>query len=266
MGRVAIVGAGWLGEPLARALLARGEAVVATTTDPSKQARLAGEGIETHLLHADEVGEWPLGQCDALVITLPPSRVADYPQAIARLCAQARQHGVTRLLLIGATSVYRPGQSEEDTPAGDGERALRLLRAEQVARGSGIAQVVVLRAAGLYGPGRHPGRFLAGRECHGGAQAVNLVHLDDVVAACILLLESAARRFAYVVSAPVHPCRADFYEQAARVLSLAPPRFVAPQGEYLPLSGKALCDELGFVYRWPDPLAWLGHDAVCQGE
>ena len=48
----------------------------------------------------------------------------------------------------------------------------------------------ILRLAGLVGPGRHPGRFFAGKSAPDGQHGVNLVHLEDVIGAIELLLQA----------------------------------------------------------------------------
>ena len=78
----------------------------------------------------------------------------------------------------------------------------------------------------------HPGRFLAGKTLDGGAQSVNLVHLDDVVAACMLLLERGKDGDVFNLSAPVHPRREQFYSFAARQQGLPAPVFIEPAGEF----------------------------------
>ena len=49
-GMIGILGAGWLGLPLARALLAAGKPVAVTVSSAEKAARLQGEGIAAHPL------------------------------------------------------------------------------------------------------------------------------------------------------------------------------------------------------------------------
>lgn len=49
-GTIGILGAGWLGLPLARALLAAGKQVAVTVSSTEKAARLQGEGIDAHPL------------------------------------------------------------------------------------------------------------------------------------------------------------------------------------------------------------------------
>ncbi|WP_235688929.1 NAD(P)-binding domain-containing protein, partial [Aeromonas veronii] len=49
-GTIGILGAGWLGLPLARALLAAGKPVAVTVSSAEKAARLQGEGIAAYPL------------------------------------------------------------------------------------------------------------------------------------------------------------------------------------------------------------------------
>lgn len=268
MQQVGIIGAGWLGLPLAQALRARGDHVVLTCTTQDKCNQLRAAHWQVQCYRAGEGQDWPLTGCSSLVVAIAPSKAGDYLAAIREIAHQAKHHGVGRLLLVSATSVYAPGQSEADTPRATGERAERLLAAEQMVWQSGIASVSVLRPAGLYGPGRHPGRFLAGKQTSGELSAVNLVHLDDVVAACLLLLDAPTLAPAYMLSAPGHPHRGEFYRRASEMLGLDAPCFIPPQGSFHPLTGERICRELGFTYRWPDPMVWLEHerDEVCQGR
>lgn len=253
-----IVGAGWLGLPLAQALMAREQRVAVTVSTAEKAGRLRGEGIDVWpLLLAPDMAEPLPFRCRDLVICVPPSKVEGYPAAVARLCQLAGTSGVKRVLFISATSVWAPGQGEEEVPHPAHGRGERMLAAEQAVQGAGFDCTMVLRPAGLYGPGRHPGRFLAGKTLAGGGQAVNLVHLDDVVTACQLMLAQGLDGEAYNLSAPVHPRREQLYPFASRLLGLAPPQFIEPTGDFAPIEGQRICQRHGFVYRWPDPAHWL---------
>lgn len=277
-GTFGILGAGWLGLPLARALLAAGKQVTVTVSSAEKAARLQGEGIHAHPLTisanmasadmtttdinaADIKGQWPI-PCETLVICVPPSKTDDYPQAVARACQLAKEAGTRRVLFVSATSVWGAGQAEGEQPKPRHARGERMLAAEQAVKAAGFECVMIVRPSGLYGPDRHPGRFLAGKTLEGGAQAVNLVHLDDVVAACLLLLERGKDGDAYNLSAPVHPRREQFYPFAARQLGLPAPVFIEPAGAFLPIDGLRICEQLGFNYRWPDPAHWFAELAA----
>ncbi|WP_421209405.1 NAD-dependent epimerase/dehydratase family protein [Aeromonas enteropelogenes] len=267
-GTIGILGAGWLGLPLARALLAAGKPVEVTVSSAEKAARLQGEGIHAHPLTisadmpaADKKEPWPI-PCETLVICVPPSKTDDYPQAVAKACQLAKAHGTRRVLFVSATSVWGAGQQEGEKPKPRHARGERMLAAEQAVQAAGFECVMIVRPSGLYGPDRHPGRFLAGKTLEGGAQAVNLVHLDDVVAACLLLLERGKDGDAYNLSAPVHPRREQFYPFAARQLGLPAPLFIEPAGTFLPIDGLRICEQLGFNYRWPDPAHWFAELAA----
>ncbi|MDF2413170.1 SDR family oxidoreductase [Aeromonas sp. 1HA1] len=257
-----IVGAGWLGLPLARALQAQGKAVVVTVSSAEKAARLTAEGVTAWPLQLSVQLEALPFQCRELVICVPPSKTEDYPEAIACLCQLAKATGVQRVLFVSATSVWAPGQGEDEPPAPAHARGMRMLAAEQAVLDAGVECAMVLRPAGLYGPERHPGRFLAGKTLEGGGQAVNLVHLDDVVAACQLMLAQGENRDAYNLSAPVHPRREQFYPFAARQLGLPAPVFIEPAGIFAPVEGSLICQRLGFAYRWPDPAHWFAELAA----
>ncbi len=106
------------------------------------------------------------------------------------------------------------------------------------------------------GPGRHPGRFFAGKSAPDGQHGVNLVHLEDVIGAIELLLQAPKGGHIYNICAPSHPPRSTFYPLMARQLGLAPPVFSEAQGERKGkiIDGNRICHELGFEYQYPDPL------------
>lgn len=262
-GTIGILGAGWLGLPLARALLAAGKQVAVTVSSAEKAARLQGEGINAYPLtiSAHMSDAWPI-PCESLVICVPPSKTDDYPQAVAKACALAKASGTRRVLFVSATSVWGAGQQEGEKPQPRHARGERMLAAEQAVLAAGFEAVMIVRPSGLYGPDRHPGRFLAGKTLDGGAQSVNLVHLDDVVAACMLLLERGKGGDVFNLSAPVHPRREQFYPFAARQQGLPVPVFIEPAGEFQPIDGQLICRQMGFNYRWPDPAHWFAELAA----
>ena len=270
MKKVAIVGLGWLGMPLALSLQAAGIQVTGskTTQDGVEAARMCG--IDSYLLEltpdltceADDLAA--LLDVDALVITLPASRTAsggeNYLRAVQQLVDSALAVGIAHIIFTSSTSVYgeKPGLTTERSvlePVSVAGKTLQEL--ESWLHNLPDTSVDILRLAGLVGPKRHPGRFLAGKEgLSKGQQGVNLVHLEDVIAAIHLLLQQPGGNRVYNLCAPQHPSRAAFYPTVARQLDLAPPTFVADDsltenGKII--DGNLICHELGLVYRYPDP-------------
>jgi nucleoside-diphosphate-sugar epimerase len=149
-----------------------------------------------------------------------------------------------RLIYISTTGVYGAASGEwidEKTPPDpqrEGGRAS--LAAEQAAAASGFAaRSVILRLAGIYGPGRVPfmKELLAGEPIAAPTHGyLNLIHVDDaaavVCAAANLKFDkfrsSDGRPQLYCVS-DGHPVqRGEFYREVARQLGAPPPRFVDP--------------------------------------
>jgi nucleoside-diphosphate-sugar epimerase len=183
---ILLVGPGWLGAPTASALAATGAEVI--TMHRSAGAAPAGcRGVTGRLENAaqDSVLLSALPRVvDDLVVTVAPSRTRGdsydlYPAAAAGAVALASRLGVRSILWVSSTGVYdRQDGSEvsERTPIRPHDaRVQALFDAEQCILGwssagsatDGIATAPrvarVLRAAGLYGPGRDPAnRFIAG--------------------------------------------------------------------------------------------------------
>lgn len=269
MKRVAIVGLGWLGMPLAMSLAGAGWQVTGSKTTPDGVSAARSCGIDSYLLEltpalnceADDLEA--LLNVDALVVTLPASRTAaggeSYLLAVQQLVDSALAFGVPRIIFTSSTSVYgeRSGMTKESNalePVSVAGQTLQTL--ESWLHNLPNTSVDILRLSGLVGPGRHPGRFLAGKtDIANGNQGVNLVHLDDVIAAISLLLQTPKGGRIYNLSAPLHPARNQFYPQVARQLGLTPPTFQPDpetHGGKL-IDGSKICRELGFEYRYPDP-------------
>lgn len=269
MKKVAIVGLGWLGMPLAVSLRARGWQVTGskTTLDGVEAARMSG--IESYLLklepellcEADDLDA--LMSVDALVITLPARRSGPgetfYMQAMQEIVDSALAHRIPRIIFTSSTSVYgdASGTVKENTPRNPVTASGRVLKdLEDWLHNLPGTSVDILRLAGLVGPGRHPGRFFAGKTAPDGQQGVNLVHLEDVIAAITLLLQAPKGGHIYNICAPLHPARSVFYPIMARQLDLAPPQFVGAtdnaKGKIV--DGSRITKELGFDYQYPDPL------------
>ena len=128
MKKVAIVGLGWLGMPLAMSLSARGWQVTGskTTQDGVEAARMSG--IDSYLLRmepelvCDSDDLDALMDADALVITLPARRSGPgdefYLQAVQELVDSALAHRIPRIIFTSSTSVYGDAQGtvKETTP------------------------------------------------------------------------------------------------------------------------------------------------------
>jgi len=199
-----IVGAGYAGARLAKVLDGRGPLVV-TTASPDRLARLREAGLDARRWNLDEATTAPIRADEVEGATLhchvppPPQGVNDprLERMLKTLPAAPR-----RIVYLSSTGVYgdaRGATVDEDTPpAPHAPRAMRRLAAEALLRewcAIHGTEWTVLRVPGIYGPGRLPReRLLRGDPVIVEAEAGpgNRIHVDDLVAACVLAGAHAA--------------------------------------------------------------------------
>ncbi len=223
-GTTLIAGCGRLGTALGERLIAAGGRVVALRRDvstlPSAFTSLAVD------LAAPIAGRLPAA--DALVVTLTPSAVGgDYRGALARLVA-ALPAPPARTVFVSSTGVFegwrgRQPITEADRPTGETERARMLIDGESAA--VDLLDAIVLRPAGIYGPGRD---FLIRQTLTApsidGGRVTNRIHEADLARAleALLTVEVPPRVLHAVDEAPV-ALRAVVDHIASRLGVAAPP-------------------------------------------
>lgn len=269
---IAVLGCGWLGLPLAKHLLAQGHRVLGTTTSPEQLPLLAALGIEAELLQlgsefsaADEVRLTTLlSQASTLVLNVPPRAAVagGYPQLLRpvhRAVAAARMQAV---LFVSTTGVYpdEPRLMRETDAVSTRDAASDVLRTEgHFVPRYGQWQSTVVRLGGLIGPGRAPGRFLAGRRnLPQGDAPTNLLHLTDAVGVLGTIIGQDIWGHTLNVCAQLHPLRRDFYPAAATYIGLEPPTFL-PGGTSKTIDSSRLRSLVPYDFQHDDVLAALSY-------
>ncbi len=235
--RISILGCGWLGFPLGIRLLERDHFVRGSTTTKDKIPLLEEAGIEPYYLQldprisGDDVTSF--FDVDTVVLNIPPPRVPDrvtfMQQQAGELVSYINASPVQRLVMVSSTGVYAArGQDADETdphpPETENGRGLAAM--ENMLLEGLRASVAVVRMAGLFGPERNPGRFLAGKTASGnGEEPVNMIHLEDAVGVVTALVEKPEVRGVFNACAREHPTRAEYYGMASRQTGLEPPVF-----------------------------------------
>ena len=265
--RIGIIGCGWLGLPLGRALVARGHEVVGTTTTPDKLVKLAAAGIEGYLLDLNTAipddTRAALSGCQRLFVNIPPGRgyadiVTRYPDWMWRL-SRLNNARMDRWLLAGTTGVYGAvkGKVTEETPAQPVRASGKAVRAAERVLSEELGEkLVVARLAGLVGGRREAGRFLAGKqEVPNGDAPVNLVHRADVIALVIRLLEAETLAHdCYHICADAHPEKKVLYPERARRLGLQAPTFLNGGEAEKWIDNARIKAAFDYAFRYPNPL------------
>ena len=238
MTKISILGCGWLGLPLAKALLSKGFSVKGSTTSPEKIAVLENAGIEPFLIALSEnkaTGNLTdfLENSEILIIDVPPklrgSGTENFVSKIRNIIPFIEKSSVEKVLFISSTSVYNDEDAfvtEGTIPKPDTESGKQLLETEQLLLSNSNFKTTVLRFGGLIGEDRHPVKFLAGRENLDNPNApINLIHQDDCIGIILKIIANDAWNETFNAVAPSHPSRELYYTQKAKELNLALPRF-----------------------------------------
>ncbi|MBO0934358.1 NAD(P)-binding domain-containing protein [Fibrella aquatilis] len=263
---ISIIGLGWLGMPLAEALLTAGHRVLGSTTTPDKVALLRLKGIDAQQLslNPQPVGELaPLLAADVLVVNVPPKAGqqgdAFHPEQMRLLAQAVAQSRVGHVIYVSSTSVYpelNREMVEADVVTPEQSAASRLVEAEQHWLAlSGQKQITILRCGGLMGDTRIPGKYVAGRVVDSGAVLVNYIHQTDAVGLLLAIIrQNIVGTFNAV--APQHPTREAIYRKSCADFGYALPTFVTPTQpvSFKQINGDKLTAATQYQFIYPDPL------------
>lgn len=274
--RILILGSGYVGRTAGARLAAAGHAVFGVRRRPD-DGTLAAAGLRP--LAADVTRPGTLAALppgwDAVVNCVssaggdPAAYRALYLEGTRNLLAWLRPAPPRRYVHVGSTSVY--GQTDgawvdEDSPTEPAAETARVLVAtEALLRDAAAAgfPAVLLRVAGIYGPGR--GRLFQqllrgeARLDGDGSRWLNQVHRDDVAGAIEAALECGRPGRVYNVADNEPVTQRDFLAWLAAQLGLPMPGPAAPD-EARPrrrgatnkrVSNRRLRAELGWQPRFP---------------
>ncbi|EIA3184555.1 TPA: NAD(P)H-binding protein [Vibrio parahaemolyticus] len=233
MANTLIVGAGWLGTPLAQALLVEGHDVVITRRSQARlderpstiaNAALLDLNDENSAQKLDEIIQ--SNHIERIVGAFPPGfrrgSGREYTQQWSTLVKAAKQHAIEKLVMISSTTVYPnlPTEMKEEsaslalaqTHPNFSDNAKIMLEAEQSVIDSGI-NYAILRCSGLIGPDRHPARFAMRLKQVSRKAPANMLHQSDAVAVAQFALDHLSNQIINVTT-PHTVSKAEFYQAA----------------------------------------------------
>lgn len=233
MANTLIVGAGWLGTPLAQTLIDQGHQVTVTRRSQTRLDEFPLTSIQPALLDLNEphsqqqlIELIEQHQIERIVGAFPPGfrkgNGQEYAQQWQRLVSAAKQSSVNKLLMVSSTTVYpnlAVDMKEEDatlalaqTSEHFSDNARIMLQAEQYVIDSGIDYAIV-RCSGLIGSDRHPSRFAMRLKQVSRKAPANMVHQNDAVAATAFALNQIDNEVVNATT-PNTVSKAEFYQAA----------------------------------------------------
>lgn len=264
---VCILGCGWLGLPLAEHLTGKGYSIKGSTAGDLELIKKAG--IEAYFIHItghNIEGDFPafIQGADILIIGFPPARIPNieevHPRQMDLIIDKVPVH--QKVIFISSTSVYQNNNSvvtEEAELYPEKASGIALMKAEQRLRDYFQDRLSVLRLAGLVGYDRLPGRSPTGKkEVKNRNEPINVIHRDDCIGLIEQLIEQEKWGELYNGCADEHPLRKEYYSKAAEKAGLIPPGFAEEEPvAYKIVSNEKSRRELGYIYKYPDPLKML---------
>lgn len=240
MQSVLVVGCGDVGLRVARRYRKRGARVTGVVRGTASLRRLAAEGIpalQVDLDHPLSAGTLPTQ--DAIVhYYVPPPREGKGDPRIGHFLASIADDALpARIVYMSTSGVYGDcaGEwvTEDRPPAPDSDRGRRRLVAEERLRDwckAHAVEYVILRVAGIYGPGRLPiKRLRTGapvvdeREC----SYSNRIQVDDLVSVCVAAGQRGPGSVIYNVSDGDPTTMTEYFMEIADFLGLEPPPVIS---------------------------------------
>jgi nucleoside-diphosphate-sugar epimerase len=245
MTQISILGCGWLGLPLAKALLENGFSVKGSTTSNEKLSVLENLGIRPFLIALSE--DKPTGNLidflensKILIIDVPPklrgNSKENFVSKIINVIPFIEKSTVENVIFISSTSVYGEDNlivTEETELNPDTESGKQLVQVEQLLQSNSNFKTTILRFGGLIGEDRHPIKILAGRKNIENPNApINLIHQEDCIGIILGILELNSWDETFNAVTPFHPSRKEYYTQKAIDLNLELPEFNAENSSF----------------------------------
>jgi nucleoside-diphosphate-sugar epimerase len=255
-----IFGCGYLGRRVAHQWRDAGDLVLAVTRARDRASELFHDGIATAVADVTDASSLESelglnGKFSSLIRLRSASALfavghdrnagpdihAVYAGGLRNVLA-ALPSSVTRIVYISTTGVYGPagGDSvdEQTPPDPQREGGKASLAAEEALRSHPLGRrSVILRLAGIYGPGRVPyvDKLRAGEPIAvPSAGWLNLIHVDDAAQIVVAADQWAAATtnhdgpHVFCVSDGAPAVRGDYYAEVARLIGAPPPSFVQP--------------------------------------
>lgn len=273
-----IIGCGYVGTRLARHYLEQGVPVTGLIRSEGALARLAQAGVPGVLcdLSRDEPSGISFDGVNLFYFAPPPEEGIEDRWLRRAVATFSRVGNPRRILYISTTGVYGDCQGawvDETRPAEPRtERSLRRWDAEQALRGwsqSTKGELVILRVAGIYGPGRLPlERLRQGIPLVRPEESpfTNRIHVEDLVRVCAAAMERGKDGEVYNACDGHPSTMTDYFLRVADAAGLPHPPLIpltdaarhlsAGMMSYLSesrrLGNQKLRDELQVDFRYPN--------------
>lgn len=220
--KIAVIGAGWLGNQIYESLTKLGKDVLRTNTTNKLNSRVLKFPTDNYKNVED---------AKIFIVNIPPSKIEESDFQKFREYFKDRT-----FIFISSTSVFDRNQGtvdERTLPTPQSERGKKNLRLESIFNSD-----CIIRCGGLIGPDRHPVKSLVNKSIEGG-HYINLIHSDDVIEIIRLVLEKDYKGVIHA-SYPSNMTKKQYYEKYATKYNLEAPNFLPSENNGLKIDSEIL--------------------------
>lgn len=262
--KISIIGLGWLGLPLAEALISEGYSIKGSTTNDKKLNTLKSKDIPSFklILTEDHVtGDITkcLSDSDILILNTPPglrrNPDSNYVAKIKKLIPHIEASSITKVIYISSTSVYAdafpfPTITSDTPPNSETNAGLQIREVETLLDTNTSFETSILRFSGLVADDRHPARMISKRSNIPNPKApVNLIHRSDCISIIETIIQQEKWNITLNASYTEHPNKQEYYTKTCNKMGYNSPDFELnkiSKGKLI--DGSSIEDVLGYHY------------------
>lgn len=249
--QISIIGLGWLGLPLANALVQEGFLIKGSTTSEEKLRHLRAQNYDVYkVVLEEEAVNGEVHSClngsEVLILNTPPglrrNPSGNYVTKIQKLLPHIVASGIRYVLFVGSTSVYSEGSdfpviTNKTLPNATSNSGVQLQKVEQLLMGNSNFETTILRFAGLVDERRHPATMMSKRKNIPNPKApVNLIHREDCIGVIKAVIKQDQWGEVFNAAYPLHLDKNSYYKQICELKKLPRPDFNSEN----PSSGKII--------------------------
>jgi len=220
--KIAIIGCGWLGLPLAKKLIKENFIVNGSTTSKEKISVLKTEKIEPFLIDLNknldkEILNSFLDNINVLIINIPPKirkeQTINYYSKIQKITSDNLIKKINNIIFISSTSVYGSKQgkvSSQTIPLPDTVNGKEILKTEKLIENKNNT---IIRFGGLINETRNPLNYLKKKpEVLNPDAPINYIHLEDCIGIIFSVIKNNKWGEIFLGVAPFHPTKKNYFD------------------------------------------------------
>ena len=248
---IVILGTGYTGRWIQQVAREQSLPILASSRRPEQHLRDTAQTARIQF-DLDQPSTWSALPPEADLIWTFPAVPLEQVQAFARYARSPSR----RLVVLGSTSAYdRGGEAAADLPPWIDETSpvnfdLPRVQGEEYLRTQQGG--IILRVAGIYGPNRNPVEWIRQGRVGPTNKFVNLIHVEDLAALCLLALQTGRAGDVYNISDGQPRRWADVCAEVSSRWGIVSPREASPSQPGKRICNRKALGSLQYTLRHPD--------------